>query len=207
MRGCPPDRINSSMLQWLFKHLDRTKCPLDEKQFGILMDMHTLAMMLAMKQFFRDKLPKEQVKETYMQCLNMLRCGACPNGKIRILRKGRKRTYMKKAGKIIIGAVVAAAVVGLVAFRMMKTEPPIEAVPDPTVEVAAPQKGTIELNTGLTGTVEPSDVVYVIPKGAGEVLEVYVSVGQTVERISRFLKSTTSSSMRQKSPWTAPASP
>lgn len=89
---------------------------------------------------------------------------------------------MKKAGKIIIGAVVAAAVVGLVAFRMMKTEPPIEAVPDPTVEVAAPQKGTIELNTGLTGTVEPSDVVYVIPKGAGEVLEVYVSVGQTVEK-------------------------
>ena len=77
----PPDRVNSSMLQWLFKHLDRTKCPLDEKQFGILMDMHTLAMMLAMKQFFRDKLPKEQVKETYMQCLNMLRCGACPNGK------------------------------------------------------------------------------------------------------------------------------
>ena len=106
---------------------------------------------------------------------------------------------MKKAGKIIIGAVVAAAVVGLVAFRMMKTEPPIEAVPDPTVEVAAPQKGTIELNTGLTGTVEPSDVVYVIPKGAGEVLEVYV--------ISRFLKLPTSSSTRQKSPWTAPVSP
>lgn len=88
---------------------------------------------------------------------------------------------MNKAGKVIIGAA-AVALVALVAVRMTKKEPPMEAVPDPTVQTAFPETGTIELKTGLTGTVEPADVVYVIPGGAGEVTEVSVSVGQQVEK-------------------------
>lgn len=88
---------------------------------------------------------------------------------------------MNKAGKVIIGAA-AVALVALVAVRMTKKEPPMEAVPDPTVQTAFPETGTIELKTGLTGTVEPADVVYVIPGGAGEVTEVSVSVGQRVEK-------------------------
>lgn len=41
--------------------------------------------------------------------------------------------------------------------------------------------GNIELYTGLTGTVEPSDIVYIIPKAAGEVTDVYVKAGDYVE--------------------------
>lgn len=95
---------------------------------------------------------------------------------------------MKKFGKVIIGVLAVGALAALVYVRVNKKEPPMEVVPDPTVQIQNPQKGTIELSTGLTGTVEPSDVVYVIPKGAGEVLEVYVSMGQTVEKGQALLK-------------------
>lgn len=95
---------------------------------------------------------------------------------------------MKKAGKIIIGAIVLCALGGLVFTRLNKKEEPIEAVPDPTVQIQAPVAGNIELSTGLTGTVEPADQVSVIPKLAGEVLEVYVSQGQTVAKNQAMFK-------------------
>lgn len=95
---------------------------------------------------------------------------------------------MKKIGKIVIGVVVAGAFAALIFTRVTRKEPPIEAVPAPTVQIQNPQKGSIILTSELMGTVEPSDVVYVIPKGAGEVLEVYVSMGQTVEKGQELLK-------------------
>ena len=82
---------------------------------------------------------------------------------------------MKKAGKIVIGLVCVGAFGVLMFTRFTKKEEPIEAVPNPTVVVQTPETGNIELSTGLTGTVEPADQVYIIPKGSGEVLEVYVS--------------------------------
>ncbi len=89
---------------------------------------------------------------------------------------------MKKAGKIVIGLVCVGAFGALMVTRFMKKDEPIEAVPNPTVVVQAPETGTIELSTGLTGTVEPADQVYVIPKGSGEVLEVYVNQGDVVQK-------------------------
>ena len=89
---------------------------------------------------------------------------------------------MKKASKIVIGLICVGAVGALMVTRFMKKDEPIEAVPNPTVVVQAPETGTIELSTGLTGTVEPADQVYIIPKGSGEVLEVYVNQGDTVQK-------------------------
>lgn len=89
---------------------------------------------------------------------------------------------MNKLGKIAISIVAVGAIGTLVFMRLNKKEEPIEAVPDPTVQVQNPQRGTIALSTDLTGTIEPADVVYVINKGAGEVLEVYVAQGDTVEK-------------------------
>lgn len=89
---------------------------------------------------------------------------------------------MKKAGKIVIGLVCVGAFGALMVTRFMKQDEPIEAVPNPTVVVQTPETGTIELSTGLTGTVEPADQVYIIPKGSGEVLEVYVNQGDTVQK-------------------------
>ena len=76
---------------------------------------------------------------------------------------------MKKAGKIVIGLVCVGAFGALMFTRFTKKEEPIEAVPNPTVVVQTPETGNIELSTGLTGTVEPADQVYIIPKGSGEV--------------------------------------
>lgn len=89
---------------------------------------------------------------------------------------------MNKIVKAAIGIVVVGAVGAIVFTRINKPEEVIEAVPNPTVRVEAPQAGTITLFTDLTGTVEPSDVVDVINKGSGEVLEVYVSQGDMVQK-------------------------
>lgn len=88
---------------------------------------------------------------------------------------------MKKIIKILIILIVAGGIGASVFMRLTKEEEAIEAVPDPAVQIENPVTGTIELSTGLTGTIEPSDVVYVIPKGAGEVIEVYAKQGEQVE--------------------------
>lgn len=77
--------------------------------------------------------------------------------------------------------------------KIYEKEEPIEAVPNPTVVVQTPETGNIELSTGLTGTVEPADQVYIIPKGSGEVLEVYVNQEIPYRRDRSCSASTTSS--------------
>ena len=95
---------------------------------------------------------------------------------------------MKKLGKIIIGVIAVGAVGALVFMRLNKKEEPIEAVPDPAVRIENPQAGTIELSTGLTGTIEQSSIVNVITKGSGEVLEVYVKMGDQVEKDQKLFR-------------------
>ena len=87
---------------------------------------------------------------------------------------------MNKFGKFAVGMIAAGALGTVVFMRINKKEEPMEAVPNPTVQVENPRMDTIVLTTDLTGTVEPSDVVYVISQGAGEVLEVFVKQGDTV---------------------------
>ena len=76
----------------------------------------------------------------------------------------------------------------LVFMRMTKKEEPMEAVPDPSVQVENPAADTISISTDLTGTVEPADVVYVAAMGSGEVLEVYVNQGEMVEKDQTLFK-------------------
>ena len=83
--------------------------------------------------------------------------------------------------KIIIGAGLAALVLAFVIPRVLRKEPFAESVADPVVEVTQPQVRDIRLTTGLVGEVEPEDVVYVSPKASGEVTEVNVKAGETVE--------------------------
>lgn len=92
---------------------------------------------------------------------------------------------MGKIGKVIGGVIVLGAVAGLgtlVYERATREEEVIEAIPDPTVCVQAPKQDTIELQTGLTGTVSAAESVYVMALGSGEVLEVYVKLGDMVEK-------------------------
>lgn len=86
---------------------------------------------------------------------------------------------MKKSAKIVI-VVLLAGILVLAALRLLKKDPPVEAVPLPNVSVEAPVRGDIILESGLIGTVEPSDIIYVTPKVAGEIVETYVQAGDVV---------------------------
>lgn len=95
---------------------------------------------------------------------------------------------MGKIGKIAAGVVTVGVLGTLVFFRMNQEEVVMEAIPDPTVRVENPVKETIELRTGLTGTVSAAESVYVIAMGSGEVLEVYAELGDMVEKDQALFK-------------------
>lgn len=93
-----------------------------------------------------------------------------------------------KAGKIAAGVVVVGVLGAAVFFRMSQNDTVLEVIPDPAVRVECPETATIELRTGLTGTVSAAENVYVIATGAGEVLEVYAKVGDYVEKDQELYK-------------------
>ena len=88
---------------------------------------------------------------------------------------------MKKQVKIAIGAVVVLGFAGLVATRMMKPQEEIQTKGLPAVTLTTATTGDIEQTTSLMGTVQPSDTYYITPKVAGELVEIYVQNGQSVE--------------------------
>lgn len=94
---------------------------------------------------------------------------------------------MGKMGKLVTGAAVLALGAAVV-FRLNQEDAPLEAIPDPTVRVEKPVEATIELKTGLTGTVTAAESVYVIATGSGEVLDVYVKLGDYVEKDQELFK-------------------
>lgn len=95
---------------------------------------------------------------------------------------------MGKLGKIATGVAVVGVLGAAVFFRLNQEENVMKAIPDPTVRVENPAEATIELKTGLTGTISAEESVYVIATGAGEVLEVYAKVGDVVEKDQELFK-------------------
>ncbi|WP_125142897.1 efflux RND transporter periplasmic adaptor subunit [Clostridium transplantifaecale] len=93
---------------------------------------------------------------------------------------------MKKKS-VIITAVVIVAAAAIIVPRFLKPKEQVAAASIPLVSIQKPEIGNIELFTGLTGTVEPSDIVYIIPKVAGEVTDVYVKAGDYVEEGQKLL--------------------
>lgn len=93
---------------------------------------------------------------------------------------------MKKKS-VIITAVVIVAAAAMIVPRFLKPKEQVVAASIPLVSIQKPEIGNIELFTGLTGTVEPSDIVYIIPKVAGEVTDVYVKAGDYVEEGQKLL--------------------
>ena len=86
---------------------------------------------------------------------------------------------MKKGILMVAGAAVALAAVVAVPM-VLRSRPVVEEAPVPVVEVQTPETGSIELYRNLVGQVEPSDVVYIYPKMAGEVTDVFVKAGDMV---------------------------
>lgn len=88
---------------------------------------------------------------------------------------------MKKQVKIAIAAVIILGFAGLVATRMMKPQEEMQTKGLPAVTLTTATEGSIEQTTALMGTVQPSDTYYITPKVAGELVEIYVQNGQSVE--------------------------
>ncbi len=88
---------------------------------------------------------------------------------------------MKKIIRNLVIAAAVAAVGVLVAKRVMKPAEAIQTKELPAVTLTQTEKGNIEKKTSLMGTIQPSDTYYVMPKAAGELLQIYVENGQTVK--------------------------
>lgn len=88
---------------------------------------------------------------------------------------------MKKRTKRIIGILLIVVLAAVIVMRLNKPKEVPDPVAPPSVSVMQASPGTIVLSTGLIGTVEPSDVVYVAPKISGDVLEVMVRTGDMVQ--------------------------
>lgn len=81
--------------------------------------------------------------------------------------------------KLII-AVVVVILLLIIVMRACSSKNDMDVKPLSTVSVGKAETGNIAVETSLVGTVEPGDVYYVIPKAAGEVLNIYVNAGDTV---------------------------
>lgn len=89
---------------------------------------------------------------------------------------------MKTSAKIITGVVIVGVLAAMVLPRYLKKEELADPATVPVVRAEQPSTGSITLYRELTGTVEPSDMVSVVPKLAGEVKEVYVKAGDHVQQ-------------------------
>ena len=86
---------------------------------------------------------------------------------------------MKK--KVVIAGVVVAVIAVAAGISAMRKKPVEAEALIPVVNVENPQMGSIELYRSLVGKVEPSDVVYIYPKAAGEITDVFVKAGDMVQ--------------------------
>ena len=91
----------------------------------------------------------------------------------------RRSVFMWK--KIIAAVAVIGILCAILIPRFTKKEQYAKPVALPVVSIAQPKTGeTIRLTTSVVGTIEPSDVVYIYPKTAGDVTEVNVKAGDVV---------------------------
>lgn len=89
----------------------------------------------------------------------------------------KKRTLM-----IVGGVVVVAAAAVFAASVLMGGEKEVQvAEVPPVIEAEKPALRTIELSSEVIGSIEPASIVYVTPKGAGEITAVNVQAGDYVQ--------------------------
>lgn len=98
---------------------------------------------------------------------------------------------MSKSKKVKIG--IAAGIIVIIAVILIVTKggqktgagpgggmPMVQEASVTVVKAGNPTSGDIALTTGLTGTVEPSDVVHIYAKAAGDVTAVNIKAGDVV---------------------------
>lgn len=95
-----------------------------------------------------------------------------------------KENAQKKTGRNLwklLLLILAVVLLAAVAMRLMKPKDEVVTTPLPTVSVSKAKKDAIFVETSLIGKMQAGDVYYVMPKAAGEIREIYVSIGDTVK--------------------------
>lgn len=92
--------------------------------------------------------------------------------------KAKKKIWIPIAVLVLLG-IAAAIAVPRILEAVNRDAPKMEEPVNVTVD--APGVGEITRQTQLTGTVEPGEMVYVLPKMSGEVTATYAKVGDTVK--------------------------
>lgn len=65
-------------IEWLYRHTDKTLCPVSAEDFVELINLQILSLMLALKMVFQDCMPSDQVCKQYRKRIRFLRYGVCP---------------------------------------------------------------------------------------------------------------------------------
>lgn len=94
-------------------------------------------------------------------------------------------TDIQTKGKRILRFIVLFFVllfVYLLVKRLFFTKNEIETTSFPKVEVINAERGLIEKEVSVIGSIMPSDTYYVVPKVSGEILKIYVSNGDVVKK-------------------------
>ena len=87
----------------------------------------------------------------------------------------------KKVITIAVSVVLVAAAAALIVSNVAggKKEETVAEVP-PVVSAEHPELRSIVVYTELSGTIEPDSIVYVTPKGAGEIISINAQTGDQV---------------------------
>lgn len=74
----------------LYALLDQERFPMSKAAFYDLMETHAMIFLMTLKRLFRDKLPREQVKDYYRRHMRMLRYGVCAAAENEIKLEGQE---------------------------------------------------------------------------------------------------------------------
>ena len=86
-----------------------------------------------------------------------------------------------RALRLIILFFIALFIFTLVK-RIFFTKSEIETTSFPKVEIIKAERGLIEKEVSVIGSIMPSDTFYVVPKVSGEILKIYVANGDSVRK-------------------------
>lgn len=71
------EKLDHCITEWVYRHVDKTICPLDYESFHSLMALHMMSLALAFKEYFKDNAPLEDIEIGYRRRMRLLRYGAC----------------------------------------------------------------------------------------------------------------------------------
>lgn len=83
-------------IDWLYRHTDKSLCPISAEDFTELMNMQVLSLVLALKMVYQDHEVVDKVCESYRKRMRILRYGVCPGEEKSELEESKGRQEEEK---------------------------------------------------------------------------------------------------------------